>query len=341
MQPTLADEYAMGFYTLRRERDPEQLDAVTRLNIEDLIASFKLDRIRCGRRLLELICWLPARRFAHQILAYEQMVGSCGLHVGASWIVHTFARRLEIYGAELVPRRGPLLVLSNHPGMSDAMALFTALCRADLKVIAAERKLLRLLPNISSHLVFIPEGEDESRGRMSGMRAIAAHLRRGGAALIYPAGRIEPDPLVMPDAIDALANWSESVTLFARLAPETIVLPVAVGGTISAAALRNPIPRLYRKRRDREWAAATLQVLIPAYRPPVVRVVFAEPFHAADLVEPGSPPDIMRAITGRIADAMRRMQTPDPMNVIRTGDESIIEQAAHLALSREHIGVRE
>jgi 1-acyl-sn-glycerol-3-phosphate acyltransferase len=341
MQPTLADEYAMGFYTLRRERDPEQLDAVTRLNIEDLIASFKLDRIRCGRRLLELICWLPARRFAHQILAYEQMVGSCGLHVGASWIVHTFARRLEIYGAELVPRRGPLLVLSNHPGMSDAMALFTALCRADLKVIVAERKLLRLLPNISSHLVFIPEGEDESRGRMSGMRAIAAHLRRGGAALIYPAGRIEPDPLVMPDAIDALANWSESVTLFARLAPETIVLPVAVGGTISAAALRNPIPRLYRKRRDREWAAATLQVLIPAYRPPVVRVVFAEPFHAADLVEPGSPPDIMRAITGRIADAMRRMQTPDPMNVIRTGDESIIEQAAHLALSREHIGVRE
>ena len=269
------------------------------------------------------------------------MVGSCGLHVGASWIVHTFARRLEIYGAELVPRRGPLLVLSNHPGMSDAMALFTAVRRADLKVIAAERKLLRLLPNISSHLVFIPEGEDESRGRMSGMRAIAAHLRRSGAALIYPAGRIEPDPLVMPDVIDALANWSESVTLFARLAPETLVLPVAVGGTISAAALRNPIPRLYRKRRDREWAAATLQVLIPAYRPPVVRVVFAEPFHAADLVEPGSPPDIMRAITGRVADAMRRMQAPDPMSVIWAGDESIIEQPAHLMSSREHIGVHE
>jgi len=119
------------------------------------------------------------------------------------------------------------------------------------------------------------------------------------------------------------------------------VLPVAVGGTISAAALRNPIPRLYRKRRDREWAAATLQVLIPAYRPPVVRVVFAEPFQAAGLAELGGPPDIMRAITRRVADAMRRMQTPDPMNVIRAGDESIIEQAAHLASSREHIGVRE
>lgn len=300
----------MGFYTLRRERDPEQLDALTRLNIEDLIASFKLDHIRRGRRLLELLCWLPARRFAHQILAYEQMVGSGGLHLGASWIVHTFARRLEIYGAECVPHRGPLLVLSNHPGMSDAMALFVALSRPDLKVIAAERKLLHLLPNISRHLVFIPEGESESRGRMSGMRTIAAHLRRGGAALIYPAGRIEPDPLVMPDAIDALANWSESVSLFARLAPEALVLPVAIGGTISAAALRNPIPRLYRKRRDREWAAATLQVLIPAYRPPVVRVVFTEPFQAASLAELGDPPDIMRAITGRIADAMRRMQSP-------------------------------
>ncbi|MDW8214419.1 MAG: hypothetical protein RMJ55_12740, partial [Roseiflexaceae bacterium] len=121
----------------------------------------------------------------------------------------------------------------------------------------------------------------------------------------------EPDPLVMPDAIDALANWSESVTLFARLAPETVVLPVAVGGTISAAALRNPIPRLYRQRRDREWAAATLQVLIPAYRPPVVRVVFAEPFQAASLAELGDPPDVMRAITRRVADAMRLMQVPD------------------------------
>ncbi|MDW8145395.1 MAG: 1-acyl-sn-glycerol-3-phosphate acyltransferase [Roseiflexaceae bacterium] len=313
----------MGFYTLRTERNAEQLDAVTRLNVANLIAALKLDHIRRGRRLLELICWLPARRFAHQVLAYEQMVGSCGLHVGASWIVHTFARRLEIYRAEYVPRRGSLLVLSNHPGMSDAMALFVALSRPDLKVIAAERKLLRLLPNISSHLVFIPEGEGESRGRMSGMRTIAAHLRRGGAALIYPAGRIEPDPLVMPDAIDALAHWSESVALFARLAPEALILPVAVGGTISAAALRNPILRLYRQRRDREWAAATLQVLIPAYRPPVVRVVFAEPFRAASLAELGDPPNIMRAITRRVADAMRFMQAPDRTTVTRKGAAAI------------------
>lgn len=298
----------MGFYTLRVERDPDQLDALTCLNIADLLTSFKLDHIRRGRRLLELLCWPAARRFAHQILAYEQMVGTVGMHLGASWIVHTFARRLEITGAELVPARGPLLVLSNHPGMSDAMALFAALRRPDLKVIAAERKLLRLLPNISRHLVFIPEGEGESRGRMAGVRAIAAHVRHGGAALIYPAGKIEPDPLVMPDALDALARWSDSVTVFARLAPEALVLPVAVGGTISAAALRNPITRLYRARRDREWAAATLQVLLPAYRPPVVRVVFAAPFHAAELAALGDPPAIMRAITGRVAEAMRRMQ---------------------------------
>lgn len=298
----------MGFYTLRTERDRAQLDALTRLNVSDLIASFKLDRLRHGRRLLELICWPAARRFAHQILAYEQMVGATGMHVGASWIVHTFAGRLEVSGGESVPARGPLLVLSNHPGMADAMALFTALRRADLKVIAAERKLLRLLPNISKNLVFIPEGEGESRGRMTGMRTIAMHLRHGGAALIYPAGKIEPDPLVMADAIDALAKWSDSIAVFARLAPETVILPVAVGGTISATALRNPIPRLYRNRRDREWAAATLQVLIPAYRPPVVRVRFAAPFAAAELAALGDPPAIMRAITGRVAAEMRRMQ---------------------------------
>ncbi|MBD0372088.1 MAG: hypothetical protein ICV60_14705 [Pyrinomonadaceae bacterium] len=50
---------------------------------------------------------------------------------------------------------------------------------------------------------------------------------------------------------------------------------------ISARALRIPLTRLRRSRRDREWLAATLQMLIPALRDVDVKVEFGNPIYAA------------------------------------------------------------
>ena len=62
-----------------------------------------------------------------------------------------------------------------------------------------------------------------------------------------------------------------------------MVVPVVVSGVISPSALRNPLIHLRRRRRDREWLAATLQVLVPALRNVDARVEFGRPIHA----EPG------------------------------------------------------
>ena len=112
-------------------------------------------------------------------------------------------------------------------------------------------------------------------GRPGVARAAARHLRGGGAVLTFPGGRIEPDPAVLPGAVEALDHWSSSADLFARLTPGLAVVPVVVSGVISPSALRNPLTHLRRRRRDREWLAATLQVLIPALRNVDARVARA------------------------------------------------------------------
>ena len=98
--------------------------------------------------------------------------------------------------------------------------------------------------------------------------------------LTFPGGRIEPDPAVLPGAVEALEQWSSSADLFARLTPGLTVVPVVVSGVISPSALRNPLIHLRRRRRDREWLAATFQLLIPALRDVKARVEFGRPIYA-------------------------------------------------------------
>lgn len=260
----------------------ERLERLTQACVDDLISAFGLGGVRHGRSLLESISRIPARRLARQVLTYDRIVGESGLGTGGAWALKRLSRNAEIEGRENVPRKGPLLLVSNHPGLADAVALFAATPRDDLRVIAANRPFLDALPNTSRHLLTVAEG---SSGRSGVARAAARHLRQGGAVLTFPGGRIEPDPAVLPGAVEALDLWSSSADLFARLTPGLAVVPVVVSGVISPSALRIPLTRLRRRRRDREWLAATLQMLVPALRNVDARVEFGRPIYA----EAGDP----------------------------------------------------
>jgi hypothetical protein len=89
--------------------------------------------------------------------------------------------------------------------------------------------------------------------------------------------------------------------LLTRLTPDAQVLPVAVGGVISASSLRNPVINLFRERKDRDWAAATLQVLIPAYRDTHTRVAFGPPLKACELLALGDLDAISQMIAAQVA----------------------------------------
>jgi Acyltransferase len=270
-------------------------ERLTELCVEDLICAFGLGGVSHGRALIESISCIPARRLARQILTYDRIVGESGLGTGGAWALKRLSRNTSIEGQENVPLRGPLLLVSNHPGLADAVALFAATPRDDLRVIAADRPFLKVLPNTSRHLLSVAE---TSEGRPGVVRAAARHLRGGGSVLTFPGGRIEPDPAILPGAVEALNRWSSSGDLFARLVPELVVVPVVVSGVISPSALRNPLIHLRRRRRDREWLAATLQVLVPALRNVDARVEFGNPLYA----EPGAVGDAVIEETRRLME---------------------------------------
>jgi putative hemolysin len=253
------------------------LQRLTQLCVDDLISAFGLGGTGPGRAVMESISRIPARRLAHQILTYDKIVGESGLGTGGAWALKRLSRNTSIEGQENVPREGPLLLVSNHPGLADAVALFAAIPRDDLRVIAADRPFLEALTNTSRYLLTI---RGTSAGRSGVVRTAARHLRGGGVVLTFPGGRIEPDPAVLPGAVEALDRWSSSADLFARLIPGLEVVPVVVSGVISPSALRNPLTHLRRRRRDREWLAATLQVLVPALRNVDARVDFGRPIYA-------------------------------------------------------------
>jgi 1-acyl-sn-glycerol-3-phosphate acyltransferase len=257
----------------------ERVGVLARVCAQDLISAFGLGGLGPGaiQSLLLLLSSVPARRLAEQVATYDDIVGEAGLPAGGSWAMERMARGVMVEGAEGVPREGPLLVVSNHPGLADAVALFAAMPRGDLRVIAAERPFLSALPNTSGALIPVP---DAPNGRSKAVRAAARHLRAGGAVITFPGGRIEPDPAVLPGAAEALADWSGSADLFARFVPNLTVVPAVVSGVISPAALRNPVALVRRDPRDRRWLSATLQMLVPALRDVTTRVGFGPPLRA-------------------------------------------------------------
>lgn len=286
-----------------------QLDWLTEINTDDLLAAWGLEQPRRGQRLLRWLCRPAARWLARQVITYDELVGAHGLAAGAGWILRRHVRSVVVAGAAGVPRAGPVLVVANHPGLSDTAALFASLPRADLRVVAADRPFLRALPHTSRHLILLPERTGE---RLGVVRAVTGHLRRGGAVLTFPGGEIEPDPAVLPGAVEALARWSESVGLFARALPQLQIVPAIVSGVLAPAAQRHPLTRLRRQRADRERFGAMLQILVPAYRAVDVRVVFGPPLAAADLAAGAG------GITRAVADQARRLieQPPDDWHVV-------------------------
>lgn len=310
-------------------RSDDQLDSLTRINLQDMLDNLGLGHLRHGRGVIERAFWGPAQRFARTVIAFDQHIGEAGLRTASAEMLAQYASGLDITGAENVPASGPVLFAANHPGMTDSLACFAAIKRNDLRVVANDRPFTRLMPALSRHLIYVPDQPGE---RLSVARNVTRHLNNGGAVFINPAGHIEPDPACMPGAIESLAAWSDSLALFVRRVATLRVVPVIVSGVILPSSLRHPLTRVRRKAKDRERVAATLQLLLhtlrPTYRPLRVRVVFGPALPAPDLIasaQGGTDASaIMRLITaeaGRLIEKVTRSGIDvTTTHVLRGGD---------------------
>jgi hypothetical protein len=226
--------------------------------LDDLLKDF--DNSRCWiRTILEPIIWLPVDRFADICARFDATVARDGFRAAMLELLADVASEVSYDGLEYVPLEGPLLIVSNHPGTYDSLAITAGLPRDDLQIIATGYPLLRQLPNAQRHLIFTnPHGG----ANVSVARSAVRHLQSGGAVLIFPSGRVEPDPAVLPGALEALRAGSPSVELFLRRVPQTQTQIAIVSGVLSPVFLHNPLIKLWEGLRDPQMIAEVTQILV-------------------------------------------------------------------------------
>lgn len=226
--------------------------------LDDVFKDFNDSRKRWVRTLLEPLVWFSAHRFAGMTANLDNNITQYGLRHALGEFAALFVRDVVIEGNEHIPQDGPLLIVSNHPGAIDGIAIGANLPRDDLNVVATGFPLLQRLPSASQRIIFI---DPHAPTNLAGVRSTISHLESGGAVLIFPSGRVEPDPAILPNAREALQNWSPSIELFLRKVPETQVLVTIVSGVLAPIFLHNPLIRLWSGVRDPLAIAEVSQVV--------------------------------------------------------------------------------
>jgi 1-acyl-sn-glycerol-3-phosphate acyltransferase len=285
----------------KRERE------LTTINAGDILASLGLPGSGPLRRHLEILFRHPARVFARQVLAFDEEVQARGMREAAAGLLKEYAPRLRVAGQGRIPRTGPLLILSNHPGMTDTLALFSSIPRDDLAVLSADRPFLRTLTAVSRSLIAVPE---EPSARSATIRRALRHLASGGALLTFPAGTTEPDPSVHRGAREALVGWSPSTALFTRIVPDCIVVPAVVRGVLSPWAQHSPLTLLRRAPQDRQFLGVMLQIMakvfFPRLLPVKARLDYLAPLSGRELASLG-PAGAARRIRETVEDFLNAL----------------------------------
>jgi 1-acyl-sn-glycerol-3-phosphate acyltransferase len=147
-------------------------------------------------------------------------------------LVRSFYHRVEVVGAERVPRAGPLVVIANHRNaLVDPLILLATLPRL-LRPVAKSTlfrhpilaPFLRLAGALPVHRRQDPGSDPTHNAAM--FRAVAAALRAGEAILVFPEGVSQPEPVLMPlrtgVARMVLGTEGEAAP------PDTAILPVGL-----------------------------------------------------------------------------------------------------------------
>lgn len=240
------------------EQELTQVAELRQSILDDIFKDFADSRKKWIRTILEPLVWFSAHRFAGMAANLDNNINQFGLRHALGEFVAPFVRDVVIEGNEHIPQDGPLLIVSNHPGTIDGIAIGASLPRDDLNVVATGFPLLQRLPSASQRIIFI---DPHAPTNLAGVRSTINHLENGGAVLIFPSGRVEPDPAILPNAREALQNWSPSIELFLRKVPETQVLVTIVSGVLAPIFLHNPLICMWSGVRDPLAIAEVTQMI--------------------------------------------------------------------------------
>ncbi len=227
------------------------------------------------RRAMALAARLPSRRLGKMLARFDSRIPLLGLGAAAREMLHACGATVDVSGP--VPSKGGVLVVTNHPGAYDALAMMAALGRDDVALVAADREFLRAMPRLSDHLVFVAEARAGASplARAGGLRKALTWLDAGHALVQFGAGSIEPDPRFAQPGEDVLGAWSDGSSLLAMraLASSASIVPALVSGVHSRRAKRLLLVR-WAERRGITTLSPLLQATLPGFHDVGVHVRF-------------------------------------------------------------------
>jgi putative hemolysin len=136
-----------------------------------------------------------------------------------------------------IPKTGPVVVVANHPhGLVDGMvmAVIMARVRPDFKILT--RSLLTGIPEIEEFMIPVPfPHEDNARELGLQMRnETMAHLQRGGAIILFPAGKVAMSDTYFGPAVEA--EWNVFTHKIVQKS-KAVIVPICFVGQNSRAFL--------------------------------------------------------------------------------------------------------
>jgi hypothetical protein len=232
--------------------------AIREMAFEEIRRLLHLRANSLWNRILQWSIWKQSVRFSQMVEKLDRAIGDYGLQEGARHAMQGFFTGVDTHMQQELPQEGPLLIVSNHPGAADILALAAALPRKDIKFVAQDRPMLRAVENVSDHVIYV---NSPDQMRANSIIEMIDYLKSGGALLLFPRGIWEPDPAVMPGARAHLARWSQSIGHFLSRVPTARLAPVFVSGVISRQAARSALVRLSKNWHQRSQVMSILSLI--------------------------------------------------------------------------------
>lgn len=292
------------------EKTPVSISSLRHELTLEILAAFNLPKGKFWQTMIGSWMQKPTTRFSEIFAKFDQDIAAYGLSEAVRRMLPNFVDRTNAIGVENFPSEGPLLVASNHPGTVDALSIVANAPRDDFKVVVGGMPFLKKLPVASSHLIHSDRHDNSVRANV--VRSAIRHLQDGGAVLIFPSGQIDPDPAVLPGAVEALQKWSKSIAVMLRRAPETRLLTAMTSGVLHERFANTPLTFLRAdgvgKRRIMEFIQIIRQLFLGEDLGLVPMVTFDKPLTIQDLCSTLEADQLLGAIIEHARQVLKRHQ---------------------------------
>jgi hypothetical protein len=238
---------------------PPVIQALTEALVSEILLAFGLGKA-VHSRILRRIAQIPAGRFTKLIDLYDQRVCQDGLPAASRWITARFIHSVRVRGRENLPERGALLVASNHPGALDSVSMLGAFPRDDTRIFVSGSPFFKTIPASKDHCIFV-EDQTNVEERRRAIRLGIEHLQGGGSLLIFPTGRVDPEPAFVPGSTESVQDWSPSLEIMLRKAPQTRLVLVAASDALLQRYIAHPLTLLQPPGWKRQRVSEYLQVI--------------------------------------------------------------------------------